>query len=253
MDIDYFILKKDELEKEIENLKEKLSRAPNGTIVALKKNGRYRWYQQKKNKKGIYERKYLGNKDEELAKKLAQKAYFRALLRDKENELVCIEGYIRKRKSVDYRALLDSSSAYRSLILGGEWADEEYEQSKLHPESLIVKAPKGQYVRSKSEALIANELFDQGFQYRYECLLEIDGIPFYPDFTIKDPATGKVFIWEHFGLVDDPAYFDNMMRKLTLYMKNGYILGINLIVTCETKRYPLTIDEVRKTIAHYLK
>ena len=107
MDNDYYVLKKDELEKEIENLKIKLSHAPDGTIVALKKDGCYRWYHQKKNKEGFFERKYLGKKDEDLAKRLAQKAYSKALLRDKENELSCVKGYIKKRKPVDYGTLLN--------------------------------------------------------------------------------------------------------------------------------------------------
>ncbi|WP_292142508.1 hypothetical protein [Butyrivibrio sp.] len=253
MNDDHFVEKKAEIEKTIELLKEELSQAPSGTIVALNKNGHYRWYHQKKNKKGGFERKYLNKKDEELARKLAKKAYAKALLRDKENELSCIKAYLKRRKCTDYRALIEGNSPYRSLILCDDWGSESYESSHSHPENLIVKAPKGQYVRSKSEALIANELFEQGISYRYECLLDIGGIAFYPDFTIRKDATGEIFIWEHFGLVDDAAYFDNMMRKMSLYMKNGYIPGVNLIMTFETRRHPLTIDDVRKVIAHYLK
>ena len=253
MNDDYFVEKKAEIEKTIELLKEELSQAPSGTIVALNKNGHYRWYHQKKNKKGGFERKYLNKKDEELARKLAKKAYAKALLRDKENELSCIKAYLKRRKCTDYRALIEENSPYRSLILCDDWGSESYESSHSHPENLIVKAPKGQYVRSKSEALIANELFEQGISYRYECLLDIDGIAFYPDFTIRNDVTGGIIIWEHFGLVDDAAYFDNMMRKISLYMKNGYIPGVNLIMTFETRRHPLTIDDVRKVIALYLK
>ena len=253
MSIDYYLAKKYEIKKKIELLKEEISHAPAGSIVPLKKNGHYRWYHQKKNKNGGYERKYLNKKDVELARKLAKKAYSKALLRDKENELSCIEAYIKRRKCTDYASLIEENSPYRSLILGDGWGDEAYERSGSHPENLIVKAPKGQYVRSKSEALIANELFEQGISYRYECLLDIDGIAFYPDFTIRNDVTGGIIIWEHFGLVDDAAYFDNMMRKISLYMKNGYIPGVNLIMTFETKRHPLTIDDVRKAIALYLK
>ena len=62
----------------------------------------------------------------------------------------------------------------------------------------------------------------------------------------------KVVIWEHFGIIDDPAYFDNMMKKIGLYISNGYLPGQNLIMTFESRTNPLTIDVVQEIITKYL-
>ena len=249
---DYFKTKTEKLEVEIPNLKRSLERCPKGTIVACKINGKYRWYQQIKNKSGEYSRIYIGQKDIELARQLAQKAYMTALLKDKENELACIKRYMKSRKTSKYRELLGSNSPYRELIGADRWDIQEYEKNQSHPENLIVKAPKGEFVRSKSEALIANALFDSGIQYRYECRLELGEITCYPDFMIRNEKTNKIVIWEHFGMIDDPMYFENMMKKIRLYISNGYLPGDKLIMTFESKTNPLTIDVVQGVITNNL-
>ncbi|WP_029231497.1 hypothetical protein [Butyrivibrio sp. VCB2006] len=243
---DYFLTRKNELEKEIEKIKFGLERSPEGTVVACKVNNTNRWYHQKKAEDGNFCRKYIGEKDIDLARLLAKKAYWKALLKDRENELKSIKQYLRTRKTTDYQELLGSKSKYRSLLIPGRWDMEEYDRNPSHPENLIVKAPKGELVRSKSEALIANALFDAGIMYRYECRLNLEGLDVYPDFTIKKEADQRILLWEHFGKIDDPEYFDKMIRKIALYIRNGYIPGENLLMTFESKMMPLTVDVVQK-------
>ena len=149
--------------------------------------------------------------------------------------------------------MLSKESPYRDFILEDSWEGQEYEKSTKHPEQLIVKAPKGEFVRSKSEALIANALFDEGIEYRYEWATEIGGIKFFPDFTVRVPGKKITKIWEHFGKIDDPVYFTKMMRKLTAYIKDGYVPGVNMIVTFESSSCPLTIDVVKDLIQHHFK
>ena len=61
----------------------------------------------------------------------------------------------------------------------------------------------------------------------------------YPDFTIRHPRTGEFFWWEHFGMMDDADYVDNVMYKLNTYEKNKIYLGVNLFITHETGKNPL--------------
>ena len=76
----------------------------------------------------------------------------------------------------------------------------------------------------------------------------------HPDFTVKKVGSGEIIIWEHFGKVDDPEYFQkNVVWKLKKYIENGYIPGKNLIITWETKNTPLSIEEVSKMIEHYIE
>ena len=46
-----------------------------------------------------------------------------------------------------------------------------------------------------------------------------------PDFTVINKRTGKMFLYEHLGKMDDENYVASNMRKLDLYEKNGYLLG----------------------------
>lgn len=249
---EYFFTRMKKLEQEIPELEKIVEKSPKGTLVACKIKGKNRWYLQQRQKDGSYSRSYIGLKDVELAKQLARKAYFKALLKDEQNELSCIKRYIKSRKTTKHGELISLNSPYRELLGLRKWDIEDYERSSSHPENLIVKAPKGERVRSKSEALIANALFGSGIKYRYECRLELGDITFFPDFTIMSERTQKLVIWEHFGIIDDPAYFDNMMKKIGLYISNGYLPGQNLIMTFESRTNPLTIDVVQEIITKHL-
>ncbi len=90
-------------------------------------------------------------------------------------------------------------------------------------------------MRSKSEAMIDMVLRIRKIPFRYKCLLELGGISFYPDFTIRHPVTAAVFYWEHFGIVDDPKYCQKAYSKLYTYFSYGIIPSINLIITYETR------------------
>lgn len=96
-----------------------------------------------------------------------------------------------------------------------------YERNPLHPEQLLHKTVSGERVRSKSEAIIAMLLHLNAIPYRYECALSLGGVTLFPDFTIRHPVTGVLYYWEHFGLMDDPAYAKNAGSKLSLYAETG--------------------------------
>ena len=89
--------------------------------------------------------------------------------------------------------------------------------------------------------------------FRYECPLELGNTTLYPDFTIMHPKTGELIYWEHFGMMDDPAYCKNVFSKLNLYVANGIIPNINLITTYETKDFPLDTEQINNMISLYLQ
>ncbi|WP_051196793.1 hypothetical protein [Butyrivibrio sp. XBB1001] len=245
----YYESRKEQLEKEIIELEARIAGYPSGTIVICEIKGKIRYYHQRKNKNGEVERKYINEKNRNLAVELAQKVFLKSVLCDKKNELGSIEQYLKTRYWTDYGKYLDENSRYRKLLASKRWDMEDYERNLSHPENLIVKAPKGEYVRSKSEALIANALFDAGIPYRYECKLDVGGDDIYPDFTVRIEKENKLVIWEHFGKMDDPEYVQNVIWKMRQYIKNGYYPGKNFLATYESKADPLTIDVVQKIIA----
>ena len=122
-----------------------------------------------------------------------------------------------------------------------------------YPEQLKYKSCKNEYVRSKSEALIAMNLYMEKIAYRYECELKIGKAVFYPDFTILHPLTGKEIYWEHFGKMDLPEYAKNAVDKLHMYARNGIYPGDRLITTYETMEQPLDTAIVQKLITYHFK
>ena len=74
---------------------------------------------------------------------------------------------------------------------------------KYYEENLIHKTKKGDFVRSKSELIIADKLFDKGISYEYEQEFIRDGKKKIPDFTIT--YMGE-YIWEHCGMMSNANY-----------------------------------------------
>ena len=56
----------------------------------------------------------------------------------------------------------------------------------------------------------------------------------YPDFTIlKMPERREVYL-EHFGMLDDESYLENVLCKISTYERSGIYPGVDLFVTYET-------------------
>lgn len=94
-------------------------------------------------------------------------------------------------------------------------------------------------------------LFTNHIPYRYECLLPLGDISFYPDFTILNPSTRQIIYWEHFGMMDVPTYSDNAFNKLKQFSYYGIIPGINLITTYETKQHPIDSGKIMQLVTTY--
>jgi len=76
-------------------------------------------------------------------------------------------------------------------------------------------------VRSKSEVIIANMLFDRGIPFKYEVpLYAPDGTFYLPDFTVR--WHGEDWYWEHFGLMQNEAYRNHNETKMTWYERHGF-------------------------------
>ncbi len=77
----------------------------------------------------------------------------------------------------------------------------------------------GDFVRSKSEVIIANILHQSGIPFRYEATLTApDGSRRAPDFTIE--WGGRTYYWEHLGLLDIEDYSQEWAIKKAWYEAN---------------------------------
>ena len=132
-----------------------------------------------------------------------------------------------------------------------DWKRKAECQNKFHPEKRIHDTKRGVRVRSKSEAMICDDLFDIGIFAKYETKLRFEGRNYYPDFEFIHPFEHKLMWWEHLGKMDDTVYVLDNIERLDVYHRNGLIWGDNLIITWETKEDPLTRRTIRARFKQY--
>ena len=108
-------------------------------------------------------------------------------------------------------------------------------------------------MRSKSEVIIANMLYDAHIDYEYEKALDLgkDGIKS-PDFTIEDAESGTCFYWEHCGMLTDAKYKKRWEEKKKIYKKHNIVEGENLIVSEDSSNGGIDSAEIKKLIDEYL-
>lgn len=101
----------------------------------------------------------------------------------------------------------------------------------------------GLIVRSKSEVIIANMLYERGIDFEYERMIEDNGRRCIPDFTFED-ASGDTILWEHLGMLDNPAYRESWEKKRDFYKSIGYIEGVNLFTTVDHENGSIDSTEI---------
>lgn len=207
---------------------------------------------------------YIPKQNYHLVEKLCVKKYLTSLLQDLSDEINAIDSYLsasKKKKNLSNQ-LLTKNSEYKKLLSPyfrpiseelAQWMYADYDKNKNYPNQLIHHTPSGNFVRSKSEAMIHMLLTSHNIPFRYECALILGQSKIYPDFTIRHPKTGVIFYWEHFGLLDKSSYRQNMLSKLDQYTSNGIYPSIHLITTYETQDHPLTSATVEKIIQQYFE
>ena len=230
---------------------------PEGKLLSVLDGKHSKWYYC-----NHHTRTYLSKRDRSFAEQLAVKKYLQAKLDDLLHEKNALDAYLAHHSADETATNLATSPAYQELLapiftpLSRElttWQNAPYPGNPLHPEQLCIKASSGKFVRSKSEALIDMALYQNKIPFRYECPLQLGQTTLYPDFTLRHPATGSFYYWEHFGLMNDANYCKNVASKLELYSQHGIIPSINLITTYENKEHPLSPDMIAKTIDFYFK
>lgn len=110
---------------------------------------------------------------------------------------------------------------------------------------------RGLYVRSKSELLIAEKLYENNVKFRYEQPIVTQDLTLYPDFTIMR-EDGKIFYWEHEGLTNSEEYLRKQLRKAQLYASVNIVPWDNLIVTYDDDDGIINLRIVKSEIENKL-
>ena len=91
---------------------------------------------------------------------------------------------------------LDENTIFEALYLTADkdWQAELYEVGEYKPEMRRHVTSRGLKVRSKSELLIAEKLYEYNIPFHYEEVLHFGSITLIPDFSIRR-KDGKKIIW----------------------------------------------------------
>ena len=247
------------LKKDIEK---SLKKAPKGSLRICKSKNRTQFYHRTNPKD--FSGKYIPKKNHILAKNLAQKDYNQKLLISIKKELFSIQKYLQTFPKLNAEEIVFSLHPERQKLIipvyesddifVENWNAVQYEGKFFNDYLPEYFTTKGERVRSKSEIIIADTLENNCVPYRYEYPLYLKGFgQIYPDFTVLNVRTRKEFVWEHFGIMDDPIYAENAIQKIATYEQNGFFPGINLLLTYETKNNPLNQKSIHLLIQEFLK
>ena len=243
------------LEKELFHLEEELKVLPCGSLRCTSSKGTDQFY---------VNGNYISKKQMNTIKAIAQREYDDKLVSVIKKRLQILQQLELSYTSQEIENCFDNvCKARRKLITPAfetievkihRFLEEEYEPGKFDEDNTTEFITlKGERVRSKSELLISDHLNRYEIPYRYEKPIELQDwkktVICRPDFTVMNRRTGKIFLYEHLGKMDDEDYIAANIRKLDLYERNGYLLGDNLVVTHETSKIPLN----RNVLDSYIK
>jgi len=248
------------LDSLIANMQESLKKAPSGRLRISECNNKKQYYHCNNSEGGTGV--YIPKEKRNYACRLAQKSYDEKVMREAKKESDLLQKMIvyYEGRTVDkvFGSLSEGRKELVQPIEEGlekyvrEWSGYKYQGKDFAEEAAELYTDQGERVRSKSELIIANILCKNNIPYRYECPVELKGYgTVYPDFTILDVKRRKEILWEHLGMMDDPVYAEQAVRKIQSYMANGFYPGDNLILTAETRLQPLNLKIVHGVIDRY--
>lgn len=247
-----------DLEREMKRLQRSLKEPLKGRLVVSGTEAKPKFYL--RDDEGSH---YLSRDRIETASLHAQQEYYQELLSVLEKRYVVLEEALHCIEKLDPRQVYEDLSEKRKILVVPEylpddeflqrWSSVQYTGKGFREGEKEYYTAKGERVRSKSETDIADRCYYRDIFYRYEYpwTLSTAGV-WFPDFTVVNVRTRKVYIWEHLGIEDREDYASNNLGKLRIYQQNGFWPGENLILTHETAGRPLTIRDIDAVIDHYL-
>ena len=215
------------LQNELKSINEELQTLPAGRLV---RKGKSYYHAINRKEVGI-------TKDKKLIKKLCRKKYLLNREEQLAHNISVTSQYINTPPTEMIRSL---SPTYQGISVKyyfhpsvEDFTEKPYKKNPHQPKEWFYYSKNGVPVRSKSEVLIASQLEDYGIPYRYDTAITLGKQTKYPDFTIKNPFNGQVFLWEHFGALNQFGYEQQMNDKMSLYLQHGYIPFKTIIYTFE--------------------
>ncbi|MBR5348734.1 MAG: hypothetical protein IK125_05815 [Lachnospiraceae bacterium] len=250
------------LKKAIAKAERETGSFPDGRLRVSRSGKHVRYFQMLKQSDTVGE--YIKKEKVALAGQLAQKDYLKHFLKDAYVELNRLEKLYAQLSKENADLTYDKLSAERKGLVvpyiatkeqvAESWMAKTFRTNPYLPEAKIYDTRRGEKVRSKSEAILADMFYDLGIPYRYEEQVQLrSGKKAYPDFTLLNTKTREEVYFEHFGLLDDADYRGEALRKLEEYRRSGIFSGRNLMFSYETEDTPLDIKGIREMLKTMFK
>ena len=230
-----------------------------GSLITRRFGGNYsyciqHYYNGKAHRKAI-------SKSDAVVSALAKAEYCRSALKLLRAQHTQLAGIIAKLPTQNECDIADSFNPGKAIVcpdicrprtaIIAEFTGRQ-SRTDFHSEGLKYQTIRGENVRSKSEVIIADALFNHDLPYVYEYPFTFpNGKTSLVDFAVMHPITMQVFYWEHFGMLDNEQYVNDAVRKLNIYEKYGLYPGENLIITRETSSIPFSSAKVEQVIQRF--
>jgi len=246
------------LTKSIEDIEKRSQLFPDGWINIRFRKGKFYYYFASAESN----ERYLAQDDTHLIAQLIQKDYLNKVLKDAKAEQRAIAKMLKLYPDSVAEDVYDNLSEGRKKYatpinicddsFAQKWMNTPYKRKPFKKNSPVFTTIKGERVRSKSEAMIADRLYARGIPYRYECPLKVGNKIIHPDFTILRMSDRKILYHEHCGKMDNEDYKEDMAERANNYSEAGIILGDRLFYTFESDKIPLDMRTFDRLIdAHF--
>lgn len=247
------------LEEQLKKSKAELDGCPQGSLQQEVRNGRTYFFYAKPKADGKVHRQVVNNSPE-IMQGLLRGNYLKCEIAALEQDVRLLQYLQAHFREYSPRELLQKMpKRLRSFSTelffpqaADAWQEQEYEQSDYKPEAKVHRSSRGLLLRSKSELSIAELFYVYEVPFHYEQVLHFGKHKLVPDFMLKNKRTGKLYYWEHCGLVNNPSYMEHHRWKLGVYEKAGIAPWDNLIVTYDGADGNLNLAIVESEIKNKL-
>jgi hypothetical protein len=255
----------------IKSAEKDLRNSPEGSLRMLKNHGSKQYYHCCP---GCNHGEYIRRSDEKLPRKIAQRDYAELTIEAAQKECRVLTDYIEHYdpdlssfvdeklplyKQELVKPYIESDHDYIARWLGikekikSENNAQMLEKYPIETGSKGIVTERGEFVRSKSEKILADKLFLMRIPYSYECPLYVKNLGYlYPDFTLLNTRTRNEYYWEHLGMMSKDDYCEKAIQKIETYEQNNIYPGSGLILTYEAENHAFNSSLLEGMIREYL-
>lgn len=232
-----------------------LARLPEGKLKMVASKGKQYYC-----RIGNGARIYIGDSEKGEVRALKKRRFLETALKNIRANQILMKNYLDQYCSVNPADIMKSlPKTYQSEETFGladfmdaeKWEAAPYDRSDKRPEHLSHKTIKGDMVRSKSEAIIANILYNMKIPYHYEEKLWLGRELVVPDFKIAVRSESRFKLLEHCGMMGKSGYRNDFRWKLEHYLMEGYLPWRDVFFTFDDKNGNIDTAAISDMIEHY--